>query len=236
MEGTLICDHISLGYEGKVVAKDINFSLNDGDYLVVLGENGSGKTTLMKGILGLLKPMGGACHYHGFSQREIGYLPQQTESQKDFPASVTEVVMSGCLNHKGHSPFYGKKEKKRVAQMMEKLGLTAIRNKSFADLSGGQRQRVLLCRALLATSKLLVLDEPVAGLDHLVTTQMYEMIHKINKEDHITVIMISHDVAGSMNYCNRVLHMGKKPRFYEDIEQYKTTSQFERLTGGADND
>lgn len=235
-EGILICEHLTLGYEGNEILSDINFSLKAGSYLLVVGENGSGKSTLMKGILGLLRPKSGACHFHGLRKDEVGYLPQQTAMQKEFPASVFEVVLSGCLNRHGRLPFYTKKDRRRAEKMLAKMEIEDLRNEAFANLSGGQKQRVLLCRAMLATTKLLVLDEPVAGLDPMVTGQMYELIQSVNKEEKVTIIMITHDLAGSLDYADCVLHMGAHPEFFESTEEYKKTSLYRNLMGGGVSD
>lgn len=232
MEGMVLCDDLSLGYEGNQVITGLNFAIHPGDYLLVVGENGSGKSTLMKGILGLLRPISGACHFHGLRQTEIGYLPQQTPLQKEFPASVLEVVLSGCLNRHGKFPFYRSRDRHQAEELMKNMDILDLKNKSFSALSGGQRQRVLLCRAMLATTKLLVLDEPVAGLDPAVTAGMYELIAGVNREKGIAVIMISHDIAGSLPYANCILHMGHTPHFFRDKEEYIKTDMYKNLMGG----
>ena len=216
----LSCEDVSLGYEGKPVVEHLNFRLEQGDYLCILGENGSGKSTLMKAILGLKSPMQGMLvRGEDLKANEIGYLPQQTVIQKDFPASVREIILSGCQNHCGLRPFYNKAEKKTAEKMMEKLQITHLKNKCYRELSGGQQQRVLLARALCATSKLLLLDEPVAGLDPRVTAEMYELIQKLNREG-ITIIMVSHDTQAAAQYANKVLHVSDKPEFFDSKEAY----------------
>ena len=187
------CENISLSYDGKNVITNLNLEISSGQYLCIIGENGSGKTTLMKGILGLKKPSDGEIIYgDGLKQNEIGYIPQQSVIQRDFPASVYEVVISGCINSMGLKPFYTKKEKKIALSNMERLGITELKNVPYNTLSGGQQQRVLLARALCATKKILLLDEPVSGLDPVVTAELYDIINSIN-DSGITVIMISHD-------------------------------------------
>jgi len=210
----LTCKDLCLGYEGNIVVSNLCFSVNAGDYLCIVGENGSGKTTLMKTILKLKAPISGQIETEqGLSQNEIGYLPQQTEVQKDFPASVLEVVRSGCLNRCGLRPFYSKGEKKLAAENMEKLGISQIAKKSYRDLSGGQQQRVLLARALCAARKIILLDEPVAGLDPKAASEMYELITQLN-EGGVTVIMISHDVACSIRHASHVLHIGSQTALF----------------------
>ena len=204
------CDNLAFAYDGVTVLHGLNFKIEQGDYLCILGENGAGKSTLMKGLLGLKKPSAGNVTFgEDLRAREIGYLPQQTPVQKDFPASVREVVLSGCLSGMGMRPFFGKAEKERAARNMEALEITDLADRCYRDLSGGQQQRVLLARALCATKKVILLDEPVAGLDPLVTINMYKLIERINSEMGITVIMVSHDVQAATNYASHILHLGE---------------------------
>ena len=211
----LKCNDVTMSYEGVNVFEHLSFSLNKGDYLCILGENGSGKSTLMKGLLGLLKPTGGKIEYSdGLVQKEIGYLPQQSAVQRDFPASVYEVVLSGTLNSRGLKPFYGHKEKELANKNLERLSITHLKKKCYRELSGGQQQRVLLARALCATKSLLLLDEPVTGLDPLVSAEFYELIRDINKNDNITVIMVSHDVKESVENASQFRHLEKKTCYF----------------------
>ena len=205
----LTCKDLSLGYDGHEIVRGLNFEVNSGDYLCIVGENGSGKSTLMKTILGLQAPVSGkVLTGDGLKQNEIGYLPQQTVIQRDFPASVREIVLSGCQNRMGLRPFYGSEEKRRAKENIEKLGLSKLTRRCYRELSGGQQQRVLLARALCATQKLLLLDEPVSGLDPKVTAEMYELIEALHR-DGVTIIMISHDIATALRYADRILHIGK---------------------------
>ena len=200
---------VSVGYEKRIVAGGINFEINEGDYLYIVGENGSGKSTFMKCVFGLEKPVSGSIVYgDGLKQKEIGYLPQQSYIQRDFPATVSEIVISGCLNKLGFRPFFGKKEKDRAKEAMEKLEITDLAKRSYPELSGGQQQRVLLARALCATGKVLLLDEPVAGLDPYAQEQLYTLIYRINKEEKITIIMVSHDLEAAKKYATHILHIG----------------------------
>jgi len=199
---------LAVGYGTQIVAENINFEVNAGDYLCIVGENGSGKSTLMKTLLGLQKPVSGEITAgEGLRENEIGYLPQQTQVQRDFPASVREVVLSGCQGRGGFRPFYSTEDKKRANENMEKMGITDLASKCYRELSGGQQQRVLLARALCATRKLLLLDEPVSGLDPKVTAEMYALISELNKEK-VTIIMISHDIGTAVNYADHILHVG----------------------------
>ena len=205
----LICQDLSVGYDGKAVLQDLNFAVFSGDYLCIVGENGSGKSTLMKTILGLQQPVRGRIlTIDGLRKNEIGYLPQQTQVQKDFPASVREIVLSGCQGRCGSRPFYNKEEKQLAADAMEKMQIAQLAKRCYRELSGGQQQRVQLARALCATRKMLLLDEPVSGLDPKVTAEMYALIEKLNREDGITVIMISHDIAAAVKYASHILHIG----------------------------
>ncbi len=211
---------VSLGYDGKSIVRDLNFSVNKGDYLCIVGENGSGKSTLMKTLLGQKTVLSGKIEYSdGLKQTEIGYLPQQTEVQKDFPASVKEIVLSGCLNGCGLKPFYSKEQKSAAKENMEKLGISDLAGRCYRELSGGQQQRVLLARALCATKKLIILDEPVAGLDPVVTQNLYKIIKEIN-ESGITVIMVSHDMDAAIKYASHILHICHKPLFFGKKEDY----------------
>ncbi|MBO4697009.1 MAG: metal ABC transporter ATP-binding protein [Lachnospiraceae bacterium] len=210
---------LSLGYESRVVAEGINFTVNAGDYLCIVGENGSGKSTLMKTLLHLKEPLGGEISVgDGLKRDEIGYLPQQTVVQKDFPASVREIVLSGCQGRCGLRPFYNKADRKCCEENMERMGITDLANRCYRELSGGQQQRVLLARALCATQKLLLLDEPVSGLDPKVTKEMYELIERLNR-DGITIIMISHDIAAAVQYASHILHVGRNV-FFGTKEEY----------------
>ena len=211
----ITCKHLDLGYENTRVVEDLSFTVEQGDYLCIVGENGSGKSTLMKTLLGLRSALSGQIVFgDGLRKNEIGYLPQQTPIQRDFPASVQEVVLSGCLNRCGLRPFYGKEEKALAARNMERLGITPIARRCYRELSGGQQQRVLLARALCATRKLLLLDEPVAGLDPKVTAELYELIAGLNRQDGITVIMISHDISAAVGYASHILHIGEGQRLF----------------------
>ena len=215
------CRNLVLGYEKRAVAEDINFTVNKGDYLCILGENGSGKSTLIKTLLGLNKPLSGEMYFgEKLSQKEIGYLPQQTVSQRDFPASVWEIVLSGCLNRSGFRPFYSKLEKEIAKENMEQLGITHLAKTCYRELSGGQQQRVLLARALCATRKMLLLDEPVAGLDPKATAEMYEVIYELNQKHGITIVMVSHDIMAAVPYASHVLHLSHKPLFFGTKADY----------------
>ena len=216
----LTCRDLSFGYDGHSILENLNFEVGRGNYLCVVGENGSGKTTLMKTLLGLHMPLGGEITFgDGLRKNEIGYLPQQTPAQRDFPASVFEVVLSGCLNRLGLRPFYNKNEKELARENLSRMGIAELAQKSYRELSGGQQQRVLLARALCATGKLLLLDEPVAGLDPEMTAEMYRLIEELNRKDGITVVMISHDMASALQYATHILHIGKHV-FFGTKEEY----------------
>ena len=215
----LKCEGLCLGYDGREILHGLDFEINSGDYLCIVGENGSGKSTLMKTILGLQPPIAGSVITgDGLKQNEIGYLPQQTVVQKDFPATVREIVLSGCQGHCGLRPFYSKEEKKLADENIERMGITHLAKRCYRELSGGQQQRVLLARALCATRKLLLLDEPVSGLDPKVTAEMYRLIESLNKEG-ITVIMISHDIGAALSYASHILHIGETV-FFGTKEEY----------------
>ncbi len=224
------CDRISFSYDGHKVLDNISFTVEQGDYLCVVGANGAGKTTIMKGILGLKKPLQGSIRFgDGLKPTEIGYLPQQSDIQKDFPASVMEVVLSGCLNKLGWRPFYGKEHKQLALDNMERMRIADLKNKSYQELSGGQQQRVLLARALCAGSKLLVLDEPVSGLDPLMSAELYKSVQEIHAKG-MAVVMISHDVNQVIKEANKVLHVGKEV-FFGSTEEYVNSPVGQRFMG-----
>ncbi len=215
----LICQNLKLGYNDKIIVNDLSFEVNSGDYLCIIGENGAGKSTLMRTILGLQKSISGSVKTSGgLEQKEIGYLPQQTVVQRDFPATVQEIVLSGCLNRIGKRPFYSKVEKDLVKENMAKVEIANLAKRCYRELSGGQQQRVLLARALCATRKMLLLDEPVSGLDPKVTKEMYDLIAKLNKEG-TTIMMISHDINSVEQHATHILHIGEKC-FYGTKEEY----------------
>ena len=230
----LECKDLSFSYEGKRVLEDVDFSMNAGDYLCIVGENGSGKSTLIKGLLGLKAPEHGSILMgDGLKATEIGYLPQQTQVQRDFPASVYEVVLSGCLNSLGKKLFYGKELKARAQENMERMGIEDLAGASYQELSGGQQQRVLLARALCATKKLLLLDEPVTGLDPIASGEMYNLIKLINLCDGISVIMVSHDIHQAVRYATHILHLGHRQLFFGTSAQYKESDLARRFLGGS---
>ena len=236
----ITCQDLALGYENTRVAEHLSFTVEEGDYLCIVGENGSGKSTLMKTLLGLRPPLAGTITFSdGLHKNEIGYLPQQTPLQRDFPASVQEVVLSGCLSRCGLRPFFSKEEKALAARNMERLGIEGLARRCYRELSGGQQQRVLLARALCATRKLLLLDEPVAGLDPKVTAELYELIAELNRADGITVIMISHDIAAAAQYASHILHIGEGQRlFFGTSAAYLTSpvgQMFAPVEKGGDN-
>ena len=211
--------NVSLGYDSNVILENLNFTVNKGDYLCIVGENGSGKSTLMKTLLNLQDPIKGKIvKGDGLLPNEIGYLPQQTVIQRDFPASVSEIVVSGFQARCGLRPFYNKEEKKLARENMERLGILNLSKRCYRELSGGQQQRVLLARALCATRKLLLLDEPVSGLDPKVTADMYNLIKDLNN-DGITIIMISHDISAAIKYASHILHIGSNV-FFGTREEY----------------
>ncbi|MDO4647242.1 MAG: ABC transporter ATP-binding protein [Eubacteriales bacterium] len=219
----LTCKDVSLGYDGSAIIEHLSFTVNAGDYLCIVGENGSGKSTLMKTILGLQAPLSGEIlEGDGLSRREIGYLPQQTIVQRDFPASVREIVLSGCQGRMGFRPFYTRAEKTLAEESMKKMQITEFSDRCYRELSGGQQQRVLLARALCATRKVLLLDEPVSGLDPMVTAEMYRLIQELNQEG-ITIIMISHDIDAAVKYASHILHIDRK-LFFGTREEYVNSS------------
>lgn len=232
----LTCQALSVGYEGKAVLQDLNFSVRSGDYLCIVGENGAGKSTLMKTILGLQPPIRGkVLTGDGLRPNEIGYLPQQTQVQKDFPASVWEIVLSGCQGRCGRRPFYRRAEKRLAEHTLEKLHIAPLARRCYRELSGGQQQRVLLARALCATRSMLLLDEPTAGLDPKATAELYQLIARLNHQDGITILMISHDLTAALDAASHILHIGQTV-FFGTVDAYRTSPEgrlFAARKGGA---
>jgi len=213
---------VTIAFEGVPAVEHVSFELNRGDYMVIIGENGSGKSTLVRAMLGLVHPRSGSISYgDGLKRNQIGYLPQQTAAQRDFPASVEEVVMSGCVSRMGKFEFfYNQKLRDRAHEKMEMLDVIAFRERSYRNLSGGQQQRVLLARALCATDSLLLLDEPVTGLDPGTTKEFYELIRKLNREHGVSIAMVSHDLRSAMTDANKVLVVDKGVSFCGSISEY----------------
>ena len=233
----ITCQNVSFAYEGNTVVSDLNFQVNSGDYLCVVGENGSGKSTLIKGLLRLKSPQTGSVLMgDSFRANEIGYLPQQTAAQKDFPASAYEVVLSGRLSARGIKPFYARADKALAEENIKLLGIETLKNRCYRELSGGQQQRVLLARALCATKKVLLLDEPVAGLDPVVTQELYRLIDKINRDTGITVIVVSHDIQSAAKYASHILHLKNTQVFFGKTEDYVKSNVGIGFMGGARND
>ena len=207
----ITCEHVCLGYDGQTVLRDVNFTVSRGDLLCVVGENGSGKSTLIKGLLGLKAP---------------------EQLQRDFPASVAEGVRSGCINQMHGRPFYSRADRARAQENMERMGIEDLANRSYQALSGGQQQRVLLARALCATRKLLLLDEPVTGLDPVATGELYNLIKLVNLCNDITVIMVTHDIDAALRYATHVLHLGHQQLFFGTAAAYKQSDAARRFLGG----
>lgn len=229
----LECKDLSFAYDGGTVLSGINFSIDAGSYLCIVGENGSGKSTLMRGILGLKQPQKGEIIFNDLAPTEIGYLPQQTQIQRDFPASVREVVLSGRLNSMKGRLFYNAADKAAAAENMERLGIDDIAGRCYLELSGGQQQRVLLARAMCATKKLLLLDEPVTGLDPVAANEMYNLIKLVNLCDNTSVIMISHDIHAAVRYATHILHLGRSQLFFGTTAQYRESDLARRFVGGS---
>ena len=211
------CEDVSIGYEGQTVVRDLNFQIDSGDYLCIVGENGSGKSTLVKSLLGLKAVESGRILFGGG-------LRQQ------------EVVLSGRLNSRGLKPFYSREDKQQAYEKMGMLGIRDLSRQCFRDLSGGQRQRVLLARALCATKKLLLLDEPVTGLDPIVTTEFYELIRQINRDSGIAVVMVSHDIESAVKDATHILHLQEKVLFFGTAEDYQRSRVGRTFLGGGQDD
>jgi zinc transport system ATP-binding protein len=231
--GTIIsCQNAAFGYDGYTVIKGLNFTVEAGDYLCIVGKNGSGKSTLIKGMLCLLNPMQGEVVFcNGFKRDAVGYLPQQTAAKKDFPAGVFEIVLSGFLGGMGFRPFYSAKEKQQARDNMDRLGIGDLKERCFNELSGGQQRRVLIGRALCASHGLLVLDEPAAGLDPLATVELYALLQKINREMGVTIVMVSHDIEALEKYAAKILHLQEKQYFFGNYHEYRYSDMGKQFLG-----
>lgn len=230
----LRCDKLCVSYDSNIVVQNASFEINDGDYVLIVGENGSGKSTLVKAILGLLRPYSGTISYEGgLKQSEIGYLAQQNDIRREFPASVLEVVMSGFCGKNRFIPFYGEAQKKLALQNLKRLDMDLYARRSISELSGGQTRRALLARALCATDKLILCDEPAAGLDTVGTSQLYDAIKRLN-DDKITVIMVTHDLKGALPYANKIIHMADDGAYCMSREEYVKSKLAHRLFGILD--
>lgn len=232
----ITCKDITLRYESLTVQEHLSFKVERGDYLCIVGENGSGKSTLMKCLLGLKSVDGGTLTLgDGLKRSEIGYLPQQSRIQRSFPASVREVVLSGCLNSHTLHPFYTKADRARADEQMRCLNITQLADRCYRELSGGQQQRVLLARALCATRKLLLLDEPLTGLDPLVATELYGILAHIHDAHGITIIMVTHDVECAVRHGKSILHIGKNESFFGSCADYAASKIGRHFLGESEN-
>lgn len=231
----LSCRDVTLKYGSLTAVEGLSFEVNEGDYLSIVGENGSGKSTLIKALLGLMKPSSGSIIYDGVTSGEIGYLPQQTAVQRDFPATVWEVVLSGNLGRRGKRlPFYSREEKGRADAMLSQLGIEELKGRSIRALSGGQRQRVLLARALCAAKKMILLDEPAAALDPAASAELYSLIDHLNRDHGVTVIMVTHSMEAA-RHSGKILHMGRREHFFGTAGEFFESGRADKMTGGEDH-
>ena len=233
----MTCENLTLGYEGFVAVSDLSFSVEEKDYLCIIGDNGTGKSTLLRALLGLKRPNSGKiCLSEGLKRNQIGYLAQQTDIQKDFPASVWEVVLSGCLNHKGVQPFYSKQDKQNAMQALSTLEIADLKHKCYRELSGGQQQRVLLARALSAATRVLVLDEPTTGLDPNMTTEFFSLIQRLNQKQGIAIIMVTHDTHCATKYSKHILHLKETEYYFGKTEEFLLSDSGKKYIGGHRHD
>ena len=228
----ITCEHVCLGYDGQTVLRDVNFTVSRGDLLCVVGENGSGKSTLIKGLLGLKAPEQGSITLgDGLVRNEIGYLPQQTQLQRDFPASVAEVVRSGCINQMRGRAFYSRADRARAQENMERMGIEDLANHSYQALSGGQQQRVLLARALCAANDLLILDEPVTGLDPASMQDLYKTLRYLNEREGMAIIMVTHDMENALREAKHILSFDRRGCFYGTVGEFLSSPAGKRFGG-----
>ncbi|MDR0644036.1 MAG: metal ABC transporter ATP-binding protein [Treponema sp.] len=238
VDNILSCQKAAFGYDGHIVVRDLSFAVQRGDYLCIVGENGSGKSTIVKGVLRLINPLQGCVYFsQDIKTKEIGYLSQTEAVKKDFPAGVSEIVLSGVVGSMGLRPFYTHKEKEMAGDTMKRLEIFNLKGRCFRELSGGQQRRVLIARALCASRKLLVLDEPAAGLDPLATQELYNLLAKLNHEVSITIISVTHDIQAAIKYASRILHIKDNQYFFGTVSEY-IRSDFAKsffTNGGVEN-
>lgn len=237
MKPFIICEHVDFGYENHDAVRNLDLELWPGDYLCVVGENGSGKSTLVKGLLGLLKPTGGRLFVsEELKKGGIGYLPQQTAAQRDFPATVYEVVLSGTLGRMGNRPFYSTAERRLAQKNLERLGILDLKDHCYRELSGGQQQRVLIARALCATDQLLLLDEPITGLDPAAIQDFYRLIRKLNRQYRIGILMVSHDIRNVIDQADRILHLRQTVLYNGPAAEYAGSEAARIFLGERENE
>lgn len=230
-------DKLCVGYENKKIINNLSFTINQGDYICIVGPNGAGKSTFIKTLVGLKKEMSGKITFSSDLKRnEIGYLPQIKKIQDNFPASVYEIVLSGCLNKLGLKPFYSKKDKEKVNDILKKLNILKLKNKCYTELSGGEQQKVMLARALCASDKIIILDEPVTGLDPKSSDDLYKKISELNRKDNLTVIMVTHDVDNCLEYATHILNINGKNTFFKTIDSYLHNDNCECVGGDIFHD
>lgn len=229
------CSELYVGYDNKPILSDLTFDVKEGEYICVVGENGAGKSTLIKTLVGIMPPSSGHLHYLNVEKKQIGYLPQQSKLDVDFPATVFEVVLSGCLNKKGFSPFYSKRLKNLAEESLSTIKMLEYKKRPFATLSGGQKQRVLLARALCACEKLLVLDEPVSGLDPIVTNEFYQIISELNKNKGLSIVMVSHNIETAVKYADKIMHLKNGIEFFGPSGEYKESKTGKHFLEGREN-
>ncbi len=231
------CENLSLAYDGLVALSEVSFSIKEADYLCILGDNGTGKSTLLRAILGLKRLHKGIVSYeNGLKKSEIGYLAQQTDVQKEFPASVMEVVLSGCIAGNQRSPFYKKDQKERARKALQTLDITELSKSCYCELSGGQQQRVMLARAICAAKRVLVLDEPTTGLDPKMTTEFFDLMQRMNQEEGVAIVMVTHDIHCATKYSKHILHLGEKTSFYGSCADYRESELGKHYIGGHRHD
>lgn len=233
MSKLLECKNLSVSFDGRPIIKDLSFTVNEKDFICIIGENGTGKSTLTNAMLGLIPITSGSIELHGICKSDIGYLPQKLKVENNFPASVYEIVMSGFVGKSFFNPFYTKSQKCKATDSIELLSIDSIKSRPFTELSGGQQQRVLLARAICAAEKLVLLDEPVTGLDAQSSDSFYKLIMHLNSEHGVAVIMVSHDIERSVKFAEKVLHLGTNDYFFGTVDQYKATDYYKNFLKDA---
>jgi len=212
--------NVTIGYGHGNVIKSANFEIEKQDFVCIVGTNGAGKSTLIKAMLGLMRPKSGKILFgEGVNHRAIGYLPQEKNAAPNFPATVIEVVLSGALGRLGARAFYRKQDVGEAERALKRLGILALKDAGFSDFSGGQKQKVLLARALVATSEVLILDEPSNNLDPKSRKEFYEILKELNQSG-LTIIMITHDLDAEDLIGNKIISISESKVECLPTEEY----------------
>lgn len=233
-------ENINFAYDSKTVLKNVDLEIKRGTFMGLVGPNGGGKTTIIKILLGLLKPDSGKVYINNqpidkFKDwNKIGFVSQKANTfNKGFPATVFEVVSMGLTAKLGYLKFFNKASKKQVLHAIDQVGMSDFAYRNIGDLSGGQQQRVFIARALVSEPDLLILDEPTVGIDFKNVERFYELLHKLNTEQNITLLLVTHDTGAMTNYATNIVCLNQTMHFHGRSEEYSalSTEDLSRIYG-----